>query len=281
MDDPAVFISVKDLKHLHGGPNAPLLLDLRREPAFQESPAVIAGCLRRRPDRIESWADALPPNRALVVYCVHGQEVSQGAAATLRQRGRETRYLEGGIAAWLEAGGPTADRAEIAALPVQGSLWVTRGRPKIDRIACPWLLLRFVDPAARFLYVPTAKVFGVAEERGAVAYDIPGADFAHVGERCSFDAFVERYDLRDPALIQLAEIVRGADTQRLDLTAQSAGLFSISLGLSAIVADDHEMLDKGLLLYDALYAWCRDCREESHAWPPAMPAGAKGRGGAA
>lgn len=147
--------------------------------------------------------------------------------------------------------------------------WVTRERPKIDRIACPWLITRFIDDAPEFLYVPTQEVFQVAQREGAIAYDIPGAELTHVGELCSFDAFLARYDLHDPALDQLALIVRGADTSRLDLTPQSAGLFAISLGLSAIYADDHAMLAQGLILYDALYAWCRSCQGESHKWPPA------------
>ncbi len=148
--------------------------------------------------------------------------------------------------------------------------WITRERPKIDRIACPWLIARFIDEAPEFLYVPAADVLKVAAERDAVPYDIPGVEMSHVGERCSFDAFLAKYELADPALQQLASIVRGADTSRLDLTPQSAGLYAISLGLSRCFADDHEMLKHGLVMYDALYAWCRDGREESHRWPPAM-----------
>jgi hypothetical protein len=146
--------------------------------------------------------------------------------------------------------------------------WVTRERPKIDRIACPWLITRFIDQEPEFLYVPSDKVLEVAKQTGATPYDIPGVEFSHVGDRCSFDAFLERYDLRDPALARLAVIVRGADTSRLDLTLQSAGLFAISLGLSAVCADDHEMLRHGMVMYDALYAWCRSLQQETHNWPP-------------
>ena len=148
--------------------------------------------------------------------------------------------------------------------------WITRERPKIDRIACPWLILRFIDRDAEFLYVPAAEVLRVAEAEGATPYDIPGVEMSHVGDRCSFDAFLDRYRLDEPALAQLAAIVRGADTSRLDLTAQSAGLFALSLGLSRLFADDHEMLRHGLVMYDALYAWCRGAQAESHAWPPNM-----------
>ena len=146
--------------------------------------------------------------------------------------------------------------------------WVTRERPKIDRIACPWLVARFIDQEPEFLYVPSDKVLQVARETGAIPYDVPDVELSHFGEQCSFDAFLRKYQLDDPALQQLARIVRGADTSRHDLTPQSPGLFAISLGLSAMFADDHEMLKHGLIMYDALYAWCRSCQGESHNWPP-------------
>jgi hypothetical protein len=148
--------------------------------------------------------------------------------------------------------------------------WVTRERPKIDRIACPWLVTRFVDPRAEFLYAPSADVLRVAAETGAVPYDIPDVEMTHVGELCSFDAFIKKYELTEPALAQLATIVRGADTSRLDLAPQAAGLYAISLGLSHNFSDDHQMLAHGMVLYDALYAWCRSCQGEAHNWPPKM-----------
>jgi hypothetical protein len=148
--------------------------------------------------------------------------------------------------------------------------WVTRERPKIDRIACPWLIARFIDKSPEFLYVPAAEVLKAAAEFDAVPYDIPGVEMSHVGELCSFDAFIAKYRLTDPALQQLATIVRGADTSRLDLAPQSAGLYAISLGLSRCFADDHAMLAHGMVVYDALYAWCREGRDETHRWPPAM-----------
>ena len=148
--------------------------------------------------------------------------------------------------------------------------WVTRERPKIDRIACPWLIARFIDREPEFIYVPPAEVLRVALERDAVPYDIPGVDMSHEGERCSFDAFLQKYRLDDPALQQLALIVRGADTSRLDLTPQSAGLYALSLGLSKNFADDHQMLAHGMVMYDALYSWCVSCQQETHRWPPAM-----------
>jgi hypothetical protein len=148
--------------------------------------------------------------------------------------------------------------------------WITRERPKIDRIACPWLVTRFIDPEAEFLFVPPGDVLRLAAETGAIPYDIPGVELSHVGELCSFDAFLKRYELHDPALQHLAVIVRGADTSRLDLSPESPGLYALSLGLSKSFADDHEMLAHGLVMYDALYAWCGYCQGETHAWPPKM-----------
>ncbi len=146
--------------------------------------------------------------------------------------------------------------------------WVTRERPKIDRIACPWLIAKFIDKEPEFSYVPSSDVLKIANETGAIPYDIPNVEFSHVGDLCSFDAFLKKYELTEPALLQLAEIVRGADTSKLDLTPQSAGLYAISLGLSKSFTDDHEMLKYGMIMYDALYAWCKDCQKETHNWPP-------------
>ncbi|GCB04774.1 chromate resistance protein ChrB domain-containing protein [Ralstonia sp. SET104] len=151
--------------------------------------------------------------------------------------------------------------------------WITRERPKIDRIACPWLIARFIDETPDFLYVPPGDVLRIANETGAIPYDVPGVALTHVGELCSFDAFISTYHLGDDAALQqLARIVRGADTSRLDLTPQSSGLYAISLGLSQVFANDHEMLEHGLVMYDALYAWCKHCQAETHNWPPRMPA---------
>ena len=145
---------------------------------------------------------------------------------------------------------------------------MTRERPKIDRIACPWLILRFIDAKARFLYVPAKEVFATAEREGAVAYDIPGAPLEHDGDECTFDAFVKRFGLDDPGLDYLAKIVRGADTGRLDLTPESPGLYAMSLGLSRIHTSDHDMLRAGIPMYDAFYAWILQARNETHTWPP-------------
>ncbi|MFZ6643809.1 chromate resistance protein ChrB domain-containing protein [Undibacterium sp. TC4M20W] len=148
--------------------------------------------------------------------------------------------------------------------------WITRERPKIDRIACPWLIVNFIDSEAEFLYVPDTDVLRIATETAAIPYDIPGVELSHVGDLCSFDAFLKKYAMADPALQILATIVRGADTGKLDLTAQSAGLYALSLGLSKTFVDDHIMLRHGMVMYDALYAWCQHCQAEAHQWPPLM-----------
>jgi hypothetical protein len=146
--------------------------------------------------------------------------------------------------------------------------WVTRERPKIDRIACPWLIARFIDQKPEFLYVPSDQVLKVAHGTGAIPYDVPDVELSHVGELCSFDAFLRKYELDEPELQELALIVRGADTGRLDLAPQAAGLLALSLGLSALCKDDHEMLGQGMVVYDALYAWLKEARDETHGWPP-------------
>jgi hypothetical protein len=146
--------------------------------------------------------------------------------------------------------------------------WITRERPKIDRVACPWLVMRFIDDAPEFLFVPADKVMSEAERTGATPYDVPGVELTHVGPLCSFDAFLTKYKLKNWALDQMALIVRGADTGHPELSAQSAGLLAISLGLSENFPDDHEMLKHGFVVYDALYAWCRKRQGETHAWPP-------------
>jgi len=148
--------------------------------------------------------------------------------------------------------------------------WITRERPKIDRIACPWLIQKFIDQEAEFLYVPAAEVMQRAVETGAMPYDVPGVELSHEDEICSFDAFLKKYHLTDPALQRLAAIVRGADISRLGLTPQSSGLYAISLGLLHNFTNDHEMLKHGLVMYDVLYSWCQACQTEFHNWPPIM-----------
>lgn len=256
-------ISPEELKLALSGTEPPLVIDVRRPPAFLDSAHLLAGALRRDPQATVQWATTLPAAARVVVYCVHGHEVSQNARKALTDAGIGAQYLEGGIEHWREAGGALAAKPKGAS-----TRWVTRERPKIDRIACPWLIRRFVDPDAEFLYAPSAEVRRIAAERDAVPYDVPDVAFTHDGPNCSFDAFIKTYHLRDPALDALATIVRGADTGELGLAPQSAGLAAVSLGLSRLFRDDHEMLEYGMTLYDALYAWCREGRDEKHIWNP-------------
>jgi rhodanese-related sulfurtransferase len=258
-------MSSADLKTaLHAG-HPPVVIDVRKEPAFKASNVMIAGALRRDPASVAVWAKELPGASTVVVYCVHGHEVSQGAAKALNDHGVKAFFLEDGIEeGWKSVQG------DLDRKPANGATrWITRERPKIDRIACPWLIARFVDKSAEFLYVPTRQVLDEAKVRDAIPYDVPDVAFTHDGDRCSFDAFIKHYRLSSPALDRLALIVRGADTNKLDLAPQAPGLAAISLGLSRNFSDDHEMLSHGLVMYDALYAWCKEGQDEVHTWNPA------------
>lgn len=272
MDTVTPSVSPIALRARLGNASAPLVIDVRRTPAFEQDNQMIAGATWRDPFAVEAWQAYIPRHREVVVYCVHGHEVSQNACSALRALGIRTSFLEGGIGAWREGGGPLLAKRPDPAIPSRPgvpSRWITRERPKVDRIACPWLVRRFIDPFALFDFVPADKVLEQATARGATPYDVPGVTFTHRGERCSFDALVEDFGLKDAALDRLARVIRGADTNRLDLAPQSAGLLAVSLGLSATFADDHEMLEHGFVLYDALYAWCRleeAGTAERHAW---------------
>jgi rhodanese-related sulfurtransferase len=245
-------VSPQQLYARLGSASAPPLVDVRREDAFNADDAMIIGAVRRVPESTARWLQALPKGREIIVYCGDGQEVSQNIARTLQNCEITTAFLEGGIADWKAQGLPTRRKRDGSE-----NKWVTREHPKIDRIACPWLISRFVNPEADFIYVPPNDVAKVAAEVGGTPYDIKGVEFGHVGERCSFDAIVRAYDIHDAALDRLAIIVRGADTSRSDLSPQCEGLLAISHGLSANFPDDHEMLKHGMVIYDALYTWCR------------------------
>jgi rhodanese-related sulfurtransferase len=260
----AIGITASELQGKLSGPKPPIVIDVRRRPAFATSIEMAGGALRRDPDQVSAWAKSLPAAGSVVVYCVHGHEVSQKTAAALARSGVQASYLEGG----LEEGWK-AVRGALDGKPANASTrWVTRERPKIDRIACPWLIARFVDPDAEFLYVPPKEVLAAAKDRDAVPYDVADVHFTHDGDLCSFDAFLRHYRLNDPALLELAAIVRGADTGRLQLAPQAPGLAAISLGLSRNFSDDHEMLRHGMVMYDALYTWCKEGKDELHTWNP-------------
>jgi rhodanese-related sulfurtransferase len=255
-----------------GGPSAPVVLDVRREERFRESERMLPSARRCAPDQVPGFAASNRPGQA-IVYCVHGLEVGEQAAAQLRAAGWDARYLQGGIEGLTEQGLPTVrKRPDLGVTGEEPSRWITRERPKIDRVACPWLIRRFIDPLAEFFYVPTGQVFEEAARRKAVPYDIEGAPISHEWEKCSFDALLTAFELRDPALDTLAKIVRGADTDRLSLAPQAAGLLAVSLGLSRLYADDDQaMLAAAMPVYDALYEWCRSAQDETHSWKVHTP----------
>jgi rhodanese-related sulfurtransferase len=260
MDESQLTVSSSELYSRLGTASAPVLIDVRRHDPFLADDRLIIGAYHRGPADVEHWRTELPDGRSVVAYCDDGGQPSQSVASALRSAGIDAAYIEGGISSWKHSGLPTRKRVGTI-----GNRWVTREHPKIDRIACPWLISRVIDPLAEFIYVPASEVLTVAEEKRATPYDIKGAEFGHVGDHCSFDAIVRIFEIKDSALDQLAIIVRGADTSRPDLTPQCEGLLAVSYGLSANYPDDHEMLKHGLIIYDSLYKWCR-LQVEKHRW---------------
>ncbi|WP_407520664.1 chromate resistance protein ChrB domain-containing protein [Methylobacterium oryzisoli] len=266
-------ISPDKLARLIGTPGCPPLLDVRTHEDAADDPHLIPGAVRRPWADVPAWAGALA-GRSAIVICRRGQKLSHGVAAWLRHAGVPAESLEGGTEAWRAAGLPMVPEAKLPGRDGQGrTIWVTRARPKIDRIACPWLIRRFADPAAVFLFVPPAEVEAVAERFGATPFDIdsPEVFWSHRGPLCTFDVMLEELNLGTEPLRRLAAIVRGADTARLDLAPEAPGLLAASLGLSRIYADDLAQLDAGMLLYDAFYRWCRDATDETHNWPTNRP----------
>ncbi len=259
-------ITVTQLSRLIGLPTAPALIDVRTAEDFAADPRLIPAARRRDAATLAHWAGAYA-GRDVVVVCQKGLKISQGVAAWLRLEGVRAETLDGGFEAWRAAGGMLVNTGAVPAPDSTGrTLWVTRARPKVDRIACPWLVRRFVDPGARVLFVAPAEVPAVAERFGATPFDIDGVPFSHQDERCTFDTMLEVFGLDSPALARLALIVRAADTNRLDLVPQAAGFLAAALGLSRMYRDDLEQLEAGLLLYDAFYRWCRDAVDETHTW---------------
>jgi rhodanese-related sulfurtransferase len=256
----------------------PAVFDVRRRATYDADDAILPTAMWRDHQAARDWGSRLDPGRRYIVYCAHGHQVSHAAAALLRSLGLDAWFLDGGIDGWRAAGGPTIRKS---AMPNRSedrpSQWVTRERPKIDRIACPWIIRRFIDRDALIHYVPKEWIAQAAAEIGAIPFDIPDVEFSHVGEACSFDAFIDRFGIDDPAMRRLADIVRGADTARLELAPQASGLLAMSLGLSAIHGSDEVMLERGMVLYDALYGWCRFAADETHNWPVPAPDSADAR----
>jgi rhodanese-related sulfurtransferase len=251
MDDGTASISSHDLYARLGLEAAPTIIDVRPDAPDQESGRMIVSACRRAPDEVGRWSYEAP-DRPIVLYSQDGHDVSQDAARTLRAAGLKAFQLEGGIAGWIDKGLPTR-RVRTTTV----GRWATRERPKVDRIACLWLIKRFIDPRSEFIYVPADQVLQVANTTAAIPYAIKDVEFGHHCDRYSFDAIVHAYDINDPALDQLATIVRGADTSRPDLAPQCQGVLAISHGLSSRFADDFEQLKQGMVIYDAFYQWCR------------------------
>lgn len=262
-------ITPEHLYRIFGGARAPVILDVRRAEVFDAAETVLPAS-RRANHMTVSAAEMGPAPHGVVVVCRHGHNVSALAAARLRAEGVDAAVLVGGAAEWIAASLPVVARAPDARDRFgSGTTWVTRRRPKIDRIACPWFVRRFVDDRARFLYVADDQVLAVADELGAIAYDIPGAPIEHDGPRCSFDTLLDRYEVQDSALRRLALIVRGADTDRHDIAPEAAGLFAVSLGMAHAIEDDLSLLRHMLPVYDALYHHLRFSVGEVHRWTPA------------
>ena len=252
-------ISVQQLMRLIGTPEAPMIFDVRIAEDVAMNPRLIPTAILRSHDQFRPAPQGV---RRAVVVCHKGRKLSEGVAALLRLQSIFAEGLEGGMVAWTEAGLPMVP---LAALPKK-HLWVTRHRPKIDRIACPWLIRRFVDPLAKFMFTAPSEVADVAQKFDAIPFDIEGVAFSHHGDLCSFDAMLDVFGVKTPALTRLALVIRAADTDRHDLSPQAAGLLAISVGLSRQFRDDLSQLAAGMTLYDALYRWARDGFDEGHDW---------------
>ena len=271
MSSSVTTIPVEKLARLVGTPRCPALVDVRNGDDFAADPRLLPGAVRRDHGAAAAWAGEIQ-GRSAVVVCRRGRKLSEGVAAWLRHEGVPAEALAGGVEAWAAAGLPLVRVDKLPPRDARGrTVWVTRARPKIDRIACPWLIRRFVDPASVFLFVAPAEVVAVAERFGAVPFDVEGVFWSHRGETCTFDTMVDELGLGTEPLRRLARIVRGADTARLDLAPEAPGLLAASLGLSRMHADDLAQLEAGMSLYDAFYRWCRDATEETHNWPAAKP----------
>jgi rhodanese-related sulfurtransferase len=264
-------ITVSQLSRLVGLPDTPEMVDVRVEEDYRADTRLLPGSLRRDHRTAEAWASAYT-GKSVVVVCQRGQKLSQGAAAWLRYKGIDAQSLEGGFEAWKQSDEALVRIDKLPPRDEQGrTVWVTRARPKVDRVACPWLIRRFVDPRAVFLFVAPSEVTGVAERFSATPFDIDGVFWSHRGETCTFDTMLEEFSLKTGPLLHLAKIVRGADTARLDLAPQAAGLLAASLGYSRMYRDDLQQLEAAMGFYDAFYRWCREATSETHNWPTHKP----------
>ncbi|NOD83488.1 sulfurtransferase/chromate resistance protein [Ruegeria sp. HKCCD6119] len=260
-------ISPKQLLRLIGTPNAPVLFDVCLNDDFEEDPYLIPASIRHPATDLQGLLCKIS-GRSVVIICQKGKKLSQGVVSWLRGEGHQAEYLEGGMHAWRDiADAPRVPATRIPDRIGGHTLWVTRHRPKIDRIACPWLIRRFVDPDAKFLFVAPGEVESVATAFGASPFDIENTFWSHRGDNCTFDTMLDEFELHSPALDRLATVIRAADTNRHALAPEAAGLLAVSVGLSRQYRDDHENLKAGMNLYDAMYRWARDGFDESHDWP--------------
>ena len=257
-------ISIQKLSKLIGTATAPVVIVVRTDEDFEDDPRLLPASQRRDYRTANEWHAKLE-NRPIVIICHRGAKLSHGTAALLRSFGHDAISLEGGFKAWKDDGQILLPSHHMA----KSVLWVTRHRPKIDRIACPWLIRRFIDEQAAFMFVQPDQVEDVADRFGATPFDMPTGFWTHRGDGCTFDTMIDEFKLNMPALQKMAEIIRAADTDRLDTSPEAAGLLAISLGLSRQYADDLKQLEAGLAIYDALFRWCRDASDETHNWVPA------------
>ena len=260
-------ITSAQLSRLIGTPDAPIIIDVRIDSDRKADPRVFPASIFQDHRATPSWAAAYK-GQHVVVICQRGLKLSQGAAAWLRHAGARAESLEGGFEVWAGANAMLVRPDHVPPRDQHGrTLWVTRARPKIDRIACPWLIRRFIDPNAVFLFVTPSEVKDVADRFGATAFDIEETFWSHRGDLCTFDVMIEEFGLRSDALSRLATIVRAADTARLEIAPQAAGLLAAALGLSRMHRDDLAQLEASMTLYDAFYRWSRDAVGETHNWP--------------
>lgn len=255
-------ISTTQLMRLIGTPDCPLIMDVCVPEDVAENPFRIPTSVSVAHTSIDSLIPTFETHRVVVV-CQKGKKLSHGTAAILRAHGIQAEVLAGGMLGWLATDYP---RIPLNALP-QSKTWVTRHRPKIDRIACPWLIRRFIAPEAQFLFVPPSEVTLVAEKFDATAFDVPEASFTHTAGRCTFDAILDHFNLDTAPLRKMADVIRAADTDAIADVPEAAGLLALSVGLSRMYADDQSQMTAALPLYDALYRWARDGQSETHDWP--------------
>lgn len=259
-------ISVARLVRLVGTPDCPVIADLSTPEDHAADPRIIPGAFRHSHTNLPGLLARLAGRKAIMV-CQKGRKLSQGAVSWLQAHGMAAEYLEGGLVGWAAHGAPLVPVAAVPFDEAGQTCWITRHRPKIDRIACSWLIRRFVDADARFLFVAPDEVMVAATLFGATPFDVADTHFGHRGEACTFDTMLDEFCLHTDALDRLALVIRAADTNRHEMHPVAAGLLAVSVGLSRQFRNDHQQLVAGMALYDGLYRWARDGQEEGHAWP--------------